>query len=179
MKNTLLHVVPQMIVLCFLLRSVKVGWVNGVAIGLCRPERPVWPYLAIYVAYTLGIEAFNYWRGAVETSHWNLGPLEIALRVLGIIVLAPILEEWIFRGVLLEVLGRRLSFLISNVLQGTAFVLLHVPDLTAGSSPVVDGAQVMVDALFFGWVRHRTRSLYPGMVAHALGNSLAVFERLL
>lgn len=179
MNNTLLHVLPQLVALGFLLRSIQAGWVSARGIGLRRPEAPVWPYLTLFVAYTAAVEAFNYWRGAIEITHWKLTPLDIAIRMLGIIVLAPIVEEWIFRGVLLDVLGRRLSFVAANVLQASAFVLLHVPDLIAGSASVLDWSSIMMDALFYGWMRHRTRSLYPGMVAHALGNSLAVFERLL
>ena len=92
-------------------------------------------------------------------------------------VLAPILEEFFFRGFLFGALrqlplrlgGRDLGPVAASVLVAILFGLAH-----AGSAD----ARYLVPLGLFGLilclVRWRTRSLYPCMALHAINNSLAL-----
>jgi membrane protease YdiL (CAAX protease family) len=85
--------------------------------------------------------------------------------------LAPaVFEEVAFRGVLQSsiesVLGRRSAWLI----QGALFSILHL-------DPIIFVSHFMM-GLAFGFLRLKSNSLYPGMVAHAVWNSLAIAEEL-
>jgi len=81
-----------------------------------------------------------------------------------IAILTPIIEELVFRGVILEGLQIRYSPVIAALVSSLLFALVHgLP-------------QAMVNAfflaLFFSWVMLKTRSLLLCIVAHALYNGL-------
>lgn len=81
---------------------------------------------------------------------------------------APVIEEFMFRGVLFAALARRLSVTWAGTLTTGVFVALHAPDklgwwpgfLAVGFL----GALLLV-------LRLRFKSLWPGMLAHSLYNS--------
>jgi uncharacterized protein len=92
-------------------------------------------------------------------------------------VIAPICEEFFFRGFFFGVLrrwrimvgGYNIGTWVAAVLTGIVFGLAH-----AGSAP----AGYLVPLGFLGFVlclvRWRTRSLYPGMALHSINNALAM-----
>lgn len=92
-------------------------------------------------------------------------------------VIAPICEEFFFRGFFFGVLrrwrimvgGYNIGTWVAAVLTGIVFGLAH-----AGSAPV----GYLVPLGFLGFVlclvRWRTRSLYPGMALHSINNALAM-----
>lgn len=90
--------------------------------------------------------------------------------VLLISVTPAVFEELAFRGViqsnLERVLGRREAWLI----QAAFFSVLHLTPLAFPSHFVM--------GLCFGYMRTRSRSLYPGMVLHAAWNALVLFGEL-
>jgi uncharacterized protein len=101
----------------------------------------------------------------------------IVLTAVFVCAVAPICEEFFFRGFLfgtlrkmrVTVAGRDLSVFISAVITGILFGLVHT-----GSA----SSQFLVPLGFLGFmlciVRWRTGSLYPCMVLHSLNNSVAL-----
>jgi uncharacterized protein len=101
----------------------------------------------------------------------------IVLTAVFVCVVAPISEEFFFRGFLFGTLrkmrvslaGRDLSVVISAVITGILFGLVHT-----GSA----SSQYLVPLGFLGFmlclVRWRTGSLYPGMALHSANNALAL-----
>ena len=92
-------------------------------------------------------------------------------------VIAPILEEFFFRGFIFGVLrqmrvivaGRDLGTWVAAAITGILFGLAHT-----GSA----SARYLIPLGFLGFVlclvRWQTGSLYPGMALHSLNNSLAL-----
>src|ERR1700733_1471741 len=92
-------------------------------------------------------------------------------------VIAPIAEEFFFRGFIfgalrrwhVTILGRDVGTWVAAVLTGLLFGLAH-----AGSA----GAQYLIPLGFLGFVlclvRWKTGSLYPCMALHSVNNSLAL-----
>jgi len=84
-------------------------------------------------------------------------------RVISAVVLAPVTEEMVFRGLILGSLTRRYSALKSVGLSSLIFAVAHlnpyqfIPAVVAGS--------------LMGWVRIRSQSLLPGMWTHAVNNA--------
>lgn len=96
--------------------------------------------------------------GGVQT----YGPIATLLMIA---LLVPVLEELVFRGLLLGGLSRYISFGWANLLQAMAFAVIHddpprfVFYLSLG--------------LLGGWLVKSTRALAPAIVLHALNNALA------
>jgi hypothetical protein len=83
-------------------------------------------------------------------------------------VLAPLLEEWLCRGVLWAACRRALSEGGAIFATAAVFGVLH------GLQGHLAIPHRFVFGLALGWLRARSGSLVPGVLAHALNNLLAV-----
>jgi len=88
----------------------------------------------------------------------------LTLAVLGL--LAPIAEELVFRGLLYGWLAGRWSNLVAFILSSLAFAAAHTEPLHV--------LMVLPLGFWFGWLRWRTGSLVPTIVAHIINNTIAV-----
>ena len=88
-----------------------------------------------------------------------------------LISLAPaVLEELAFRGVIQSSLERMLNARDAWLIQAALFSVLHLHPLMFPSHFLM--------GLCFGYMRRRSRSIYPGMVLHACWNALVVLQEL-
>lgn len=97
--------------------------------------------------------------------------LLITLVVVGVVV-APVVEELLFRGVLLRGLLARHPVAVAAIVQGVIFGCYHyAPEL--GWYNVVLLTANSVFGVVFGFVAVRRRSLGTGVVAHSVTNASA------
>src|SRR5690606_13109987 len=89
-------------------------------------------------------------------------PLEGAVLVFGVSVLAPLGEELVFRGYLQRVLGARHGALRAALIGGALFALIHL-------NPASILALFSLGVLF-GLMRVWTGSIWPAVLAHAVQN---------
>ena len=75
-------------------------------------------------------------------------------------------EEWLFRGYLLGIFLNRFSSPVAILLTAIFFAGFHV-DLEGVPTYLLCG-------IWFGWLRLHFNSLWPPVLAHALGNALAI-----
>ncbi|HSV81928.1 MAG TPA: JDVT-CTERM system glutamic-type intramembrane protease [Ramlibacter sp.] len=117
--------------------------------------------------------------GASSYAGWALPtPLRDVHMLLWMCLLAPMIEELAFRGVLQDVMGAMrawsgpLSF--ANVATSVAFAAVHVPS----HGPVL-AAAVFLPSLVFGRLKELSPSLLPAMALHGWYNAcyLAVMGR--
>ncbi len=97
--------------------------------------------------------------------------LALSCFALTAIVLAPIFEETLFRGVLLPVLGQRLGGGWAVLLSALLFAAAHLS--------VGEFVPLLVLALGLGWLRWRSGRLLPSVLMHALWNGLTFLNLLL
>ena len=81
------------------------------------------------------------------------------------VVIVPISEEFLLRGITLDALGRHVPFGWANTIQAIVFVLMHD---TLAAVPFL-----LALGLITGMLRRRTGSLATGTVLHALVNMMA------
>lgn len=87
------------------------------------------------------------------------------------VVLAPVFEEILFRGVLLPVAGRHLGGGLAVVVSAAVFAAAH---LSLGEL-----VPLFVLALGLGWLRWTSGRLLPCVLMHALWNAMTFFNLLL
>jgi len=92
------------------------------------------------------------------------------------VVLAPVVEELLFRGAMLHGFRRRWSVRTSVGLMALIFAAIHI-DLGDPYWPGV--AYTGVIAVVFAMLRLRTGSLVPAMIAHATYNAAGLLELVL
>jgi membrane protease YdiL (CAAX protease family) len=100
------------------------------------------------------------------------GALVTSLLFLG--VLAPLVEELVFRGLLYGWLEGRWGWRLAFVVSSLAFALAHYQWQATGWSRLAYAAAVLPLGLLFGYLRRRTNSLLPSFAAHVANNSFAV-----
>jgi len=98
-------------------------------------------------------------------------PLALLLFALTALVLAPLFEETLFRGVLLPVAARRLGSGWGIVLSAAIFALAH---LSLGEL-----MPLFLLGLGLGWLRWRSGRLAASVLMHALWNGLTFFNLLI
>jgi len=147
-----------------LLRLPQMRWLEGLQL------------IAMAVLFMLVLRAF------FSTLHaWGVPMAEMTtgLRKFGwsvsvmfvlISVMPALFEELAFRGVIQSNLENILGPRDALIIQAALFSVLHL-------SPLIFPSHFAM-GLFFGWMRTRTRSLYPGVAIHATWNALVLFEEL-
>ncbi len=98
-------------------------------------------------------------------------PLALLLLSLTAVVLAPLFEETIFRGVLLPVLGRYLGRSGAVLVSALVFAVAHLS--------IGELAPLLVLGLGLGLLRLSTGRLLPCVVMHALWNGVTFLNLLL
>jgi membrane protease YdiL (CAAX protease family) len=138
------------------------------ALGL-RPAN--WKYLVFGALGTLalsiavsqiGIEP----QGVKQVIDVLRGPRQLVLGLLLLAVLAPLVEELIFRGLVYGWIAGRWGTIPAFILSSLAFAAAHW-----------EPAHVMLVlplGLLFGWLRRRTDSLLPSLFAHIFNNGFAL-----
>lgn len=91
------------------------------------------------------------------------GPFLVAFITVGII--APIAEEFLFRGVVFNTLKKRFSPVWTIVIQGVLFGVFHLN--------LVQGSYATLLGMVFGYVTYKTKSLWPAIIMHIVNNSMS------
>ena len=90
--------------------------------------------------------------------------------VVTLCIMPALMEEWLCRGVL-WVASRRIASARNTILiTSILFAMMH----GLGGGWTLEFPHRFVAGLIFGWLRLRSGSLLPGMLAHYLHNSLAL-----
>jgi membrane protease YdiL (CAAX protease family) len=138
---------------------------------------PDWGQAAVWVTIWLA------WVALAEWGSRQLGypppevregvPLVvIAILVVGMVVLAPTLEEILFRGLLFRFFERmRLGSNGAVIVTAALFTALHF------QYHGLDLLQVFLDGVLFGLARKTARSVPLCILMHALGNAYAAYLR--
>ncbi len=96
------------------------------------------------------------------------------------VVVAPLFEEFMFRGAVLGVLAARYRFTAANVLTSALFLGMHLPGWYFQGrlfrlllAPVGGALYVFLFGFVIGFVRRRSGSVVAAMLTHAFNNFCA------
>jgi membrane protease YdiL (CAAX protease family) len=170
----------QVAALAFL--ASRHGMRMGRAFGLGRLGRS-WRHRAISVGLVLLLlvvtrAAALIWVAFARAIHWTppvradltvvfgAGGAGLALSILMVVVAAPIVEEMVFRGIMMHALGRRWGMWPAVVGSSLVFALSHA---TAWAL-----APTLVLGVALGWLAWTRESLWPSIALHAMYNSVVV-----
>jgi membrane protease YdiL (CAAX protease family) len=132
------------------------------------------------VALSIGFQKLGIEQNQAEQfkKQFSLAPGDTFGQLLFLIgggLLAPIGEETLFRGYVFNAI--RLTFLakpwgiaLAYIASSLLFASIHIFGVTQGAVALV--VPIFFIALVLAWGMHRTGSLLPGIIAHALFNSV-------
>jgi len=91
---------------------------------------------------------------------------DLALTILGIVVMAAVCEEAMFRGFIMTSLLKRKKVWPAIFITAIGFGIYH---LDPWAIP-----EIVITGIFLGWLVVRTGSIYPSVIAHASFNFLGI-----
>ncbi len=155
-------------------RKTNFTWAS---IGYSKPSRP-WAKkwfvsVVTYVLISTALVALASWL----LPHFNSnqaqdvglsGSYSLGLKIIGfvsLVILTPIFEETMFRGVLFKGLRRSMSFYPALIVTSLLFALAH------GQLNVAIDTFAL--GLLLGYLTEKTGSIVPSILLHALKNSVA------
>jgi membrane protease YdiL (CAAX protease family) len=145
----------------FGLRATQIGQAFGMLIA-------AYAAFLVFAAAWESLLGLNDKEQVVQKLGANSGALGLIAVVALTCVVAPICEEFFFRGFFFPALANWRGPWAAAVVTGFVFGAIHI-----GSAPVGD----LVPLAFFGFtlclVRWRSRSLYPCVALHAVNNCVA------
>lgn len=165
--------VPMVVLYLFVIRRRGLSWT---AVGL-RPAAPRWYAAAVGLAFAslplvlavnAGMQALM--GGTMRNpqldvlapfaASWN--GLLMMLAMAGVV--APFVEEVVFRGLLFGWLRPRIGLVVAMIASALAFGAVHaIPALIPA---------LTVQGLFFAWLYARSDSLWPSVVMHGTFNAV-------
>ena len=101
-----------------------------------------------------------------------LGTSDKLLALISLVVLPPIIEEFIFRGFMFTGLRTKLRFVPAAIITSVAFASLH---LLASSEGLlwIAGLDTIILSLVLCYLREKTGALWAPMALHAVKNAIA------
>jgi membrane protease YdiL (CAAX protease family) len=135
---------------------------------------PIGYAVVLAVSYPAAFAVSRFVGLLESTFHLHVPGIEELLRlgtgwsVLFLCVTPPLFEELAFRGTMYGLLERRLGVRDAIVISSFAFALLHLS--------VASLVTHVPLGLYFCWLRVRSRSMYPAMLAHLLHNGWVLLD---
>lgn len=182
LKSALIRVIPFVLILLGLFIANKRKKVSVEDLGLQRPNsiKHYFFWAIGFLMLVLLIEACLNQLGILEINKWNHPLYPSVILIFGAVVLAPIAEELIFRGLILTKLTKRkVNIHLAIIIQACFFVMLHNFTYQNTLSSNIGIVQSLMDACLFGYARHHTKSIYTSMTMHVTGNLVATLERFI
>jgi membrane protease YdiL (CAAX protease family) len=93
-------------------------------------------------------------------------PLDWILLILGVVVIASISEEILFRGFLQVSLERKGDITRAVILSSVTWTIIHVNPYWA--------IQIFITGVIIGFLAWRTNSIFPSMIVHATNNFISL-----
>ncbi len=120
----------------------------------------------VYATYVIpGVELQDDLKALLKAL--STGPLNIALKYLAVAVMAPLLEELLFRGYLQNAFMEKMKPGYAIALASLIFAAVHFQPLAAPALFVMGAA--------FGYLYYLTGSLKTNIALHALNNAAALY----
>lgn len=135
-----------------------VGWTTVAYLG----------FIVFTVAFAAAVGAEEDDSETLQALGVEDGPLLLLLAALLVTVMAPIAEEFLFRGYMFTALRNWRGVWPAAIISGLIFGGIH-----AGSSPVEFLVPLAVFGVVLCLLYVRTGSLYPSIALHAINNSIA------
>lgn len=109
---------------------------------------------------------------------FDLTILSLSLIFLRELIFIALGEELFFRGLIGGVLFRNFSFFKANIFQTLIFLLPHLFLLFISIQLLPFLIIIIISGWLLGWLRYKSDSIFPCILAHSLTNTIAIILML-
>lgn len=147
-------------------QALALSWSNNLRIPIL--------FIAAMIGFTAleGLAISSGWFGSIDEIKAQSPSERSAIGFINAVVLAPVIEEMLFRGFLFTALRERMTFLLALLVSTLAFGLLHIEN---GLLHVVS---VLPAGAFLALAREKSGGIGLPIVLHGLMNLAAVAASL-
>lgn len=140
-------------------------------------------FVGFLFRFFVGLAKDLFSPGSEAASHSvtaNTAPtgVELALVFLAVAVIGPLMEEWIFRGIIQRFLSEHVHAATAIVVTSVFFGLLHIESYGGFGTPLevlaIPIFIVTFDSLLWGWLYNRTGNVMTTFIAHGGSNAVAL-----
>ena len=165
------------------------GWLTHykstwASIGLLRPRLKYFGYgvLALVPYYALYVVLLSF---ATKYSHIDLnqqqdvgfnsvhGTMPLLLTFVSLVILPPLTEEILMRGMLYTSLRKVMKFGVAALLTSAIFASAHLSEAASGGPLWIAAIDTFTLSLVLCYLREKTGSLWPGITLHGIKNGIA------
>jgi membrane protease YdiL (CAAX protease family) len=175
----LIRILPFLVILIVLKIRIKQNKISTYELDLKKP-RSIQNYLIWCISFLLLClitEYFLYINNVLEVRKQNFNLISSTIKIFGMVLIAPIAEEFIYRGLFLNrLISLKINKHISIFMLALIFVAVHSFSFENTLSSKIGIAQTFIDASLFSYARFSTKSIYTPITMHITGNLIATLE---
>ena len=153
-------------------RAIKIGLFSPSRLSLAETALTAFTLLVgaffinwVYATYVVpGVEMQAELQAILKAL--DTTTMGLILKVIAVAILAPLIEEILFRGYLQTALAERMNHHVAIWLAALIFAIIHLQPMAIPALMILGAA--------FGYIYHRTGSLKTCIVLHMLNNGLAL-----
>lgn len=135
---------------------------------------------AYFVIYYVALDVITRLAPSLNTSEKQQlgfnnvhGTGNIALTFISLVILPPIAEEIIFRGLIYTSLRKKMSLWVAAILTSLLFALGHLAEGGSAGPLYIAGIDTFCLSLVLVYLREKTGGIYASMTLHGLKNLIA------
>lgn len=177
--KVLIRILPFLAVLIVLKIRVKQKKISASDLDLQKPNsKKIYLIWCIsFLLFCLVTEYLLYINGILEVEKRSFNLIPSTIKIIGMVLIAPITEELVFRGLLLsKLISLKINKHIAIFILALIFVGVHSFAFKNTLSSKIGIAQTFIDASLFAYARFSTKSIYTPMTMHMTGNLIATLE---
>ena len=180
--KVLIRILPFLVILFVIKIRIKQQKMTTAELDLQAPDsmRKYALWCMSFLAFCLITEYVLYLNGMLEVGKRSFNWIPSILKIVGMVLIAPIAEELLYRGLLLnKLMTLKISKHIAIFIIALIFVGVHSFAFENTLSSKIGIAQTFIDASLFSYARLSTRSIYTPITMHISGNLIATLEMFL
>ncbi len=179
LTKILIRILPFLIIIIVLIIRVKKGKLSKDDLGIRQPETKlkalIWCFL--FFMFCILTEFTLFQIGLLEFKNYEFDVRTSVLKIIGMVLIAPIAEELLYRGLFLtKLIKLKINKHAAIFIIALLFVIVHSFVFENTMASKIGIIQIFVDATLFGYARLTTKSILTPIVMHILGNLIATFE---
>jgi membrane protease YdiL (CAAX protease family) len=182
LTKILLRVLPFLVIIIVLIIRIKKGKLSKDNLAIRKPETNLKAFIwcVSFFIFCILTELILFQFKLLEFKTYVFDIKTSLLKIVGMVLIAPVAEELLYRGLFLTKLiqfkiNKHLAIFIIAIL----FVLVHSFVFENTLFSKIGITQIFIDATLFGYARLTTKSIYTPITMHITGNLIASAEMYL
>ena len=177
--KVLIRILPFLVILLVIKIRLKQKKITTAELDLQEPNsiKKYFIWCVSFLLFCLITEYVLSLNGMLEVGKRSFNLIPSVLKIIGMVLIAPIAEELIYRGLFLnKLISLKINKHAAIFIIALIFVGVHSFTFENTLSSKIGIAQTFIDASLFSYARLSTKSIYTPITMHIMGNLIATLE---